>query len=255
MIHQYLVKNISANVSQKENDVSIDLNKKINDQLTEIRKSCHQEYISSNCNAAIDVSNKDFQIDTYGADKEVTLTGLEPTISSKVISSKAKIKAWSRNTCLVTDDSMLSYADETRMSRKFNVKVRSFPSAKANDMFYYIMPLLEKNPDYVILHVGTNHAVDHQSSYIISKIFKLKEFIQLKIPSCKVIISALIKRHDNKRASSVVGDVIQQLEQLNTETIINGNIEKNMLGKKGLHLNRNGLKQFAKNLIDAIREL
>ena len=28
-----------------------------------------------------------------------------------------------------------------------------------------------------------------------------------------------------------------------------------MLGKKGLHLNRNGLKQFSKNLIDAIREL
>ena len=28
-----------------------------------------------------------------------------------------------------------------------------------------------------------------------------------------------------------------------------------MLGKKGLHLNGNGLKRFAKNLIDAIREL
>ena len=28
-----------------------------------------------------------------------------------------------------------------------------------------------------------------------------------------------------------------------------------MLGKKGLHLNRNCLKQFAKNLINAIREL
>ena len=27
------------------------------------------------------------------------------------------------------------------------------------------------------------------------------------------------------------------------------------MGKKGLHLNRNGLKQFSKNLIDAIREL
>ena len=27
-----------------------------------------------------------------------------------------------------------------------------------------------------------------------------------------------------------------------------------MLGTKGLHLNRNGLKQLAKNLIDAIRE-
>ena len=28
-----------------------------------------------------------------------------------------------------------------------------------------------------------------------------------------------------------------------------------MLGKKGLHLNRNGLKQFPKNFIDAIWEL
>ena len=120
-------------------------------------------------------------------------------------------------------------------------------------MFYYLVPLLEKSPDYVILHVDTNDAVDHQSNNI-SKIFKLKEFIQLKVTSCKVIISTPIKRHDNKKASSVV-DVIQQLRQLNTETIINENIEENMLGKKGLHLSTNVLKHFAKNLIDAIRGL
>ena len=66
----------------------------------------------------------------------------------------------------------------------------------------------------------------------------MNDFIQLKVPSCKVITSAPIKRHDNKKASSVVDHVIQQ--QLNTETIINVNIKKNMLGKKGLHINRNG---------------
>ena len=141
------------------------------------------------------------------------------------------------------------------MSRKFNIKVRSFPGAKTDDTFYYLVPSLEKNPDYVNLHVGTNDVFDHQSSEIISKIFKLKEFIQLKVTSRKVIISTPIKRYDNKKESSVVDDVIQQLQQLNTETIINANIEENMLGKKGLHLNRNGLKQFAKNLIDAVREL
>ena len=113
------------------------------------------------------------------------------------------------------------------------------------------MSLLEKNPDYIILHVRTNDAVDRQSSDINSKIFRLKEFSQLKVPSCKVIISTPIKRHDNK----VVDDAIQQLQQLNTETIINANIKKNMLVKKGLHLNRNSLKQFAKNLTEAIREL
>ena len=65
-----LSKNVSANISQKEKDVSIDLNKKINDQLIEIRKFRHQEYISSNCNAAIDDVNKDIQIGNYDTDKK-----------------------------------------------------------------------------------------------------------------------------------------------------------------------------------------
>ena len=87
------------------------------------------------------------------------------------------------------------------------------------------MPLLEENSDYVILHVSTNDAVDHQSNKTFSKIFKSKEFIQPKVPSCKDIISIPIKRHGNKKASSVVNDVEQQLHQLNTETIISANIE------------------------------
>ena len=40
-----LSKSTSANISQKENNVSIDLNKKINDHLIEIRKSRHQESV------------------------------------------------------------------------------------------------------------------------------------------------------------------------------------------------------------------
>ena len=90
------------------------------------------------------------------------------------------------------------------------------------------MTLLDKNPDYDTVHVGINDVVDHQSSDVISKIFKLKEFIQLKVPSCKIIISIPIKRCDNKKVSSVVDDVIQQLHQLNTETIINVSMKKNM---------------------------
>ena len=64
-----------------------------------------------------------------------------------------------------------------------------------------------------------------------------------------------------KKASSFVDDAMQHQQintdvtSINTEKIINVNTEKNMLSKKGLHLNRNGLKQFAKSLIDAIREL
>ena len=60
-------------------------------------------------------------------------------------SPKAKAQAWRRGTCLVTGDSILSYIDETCMSSKFNVKVRSFPGAKTDDIFYYLLvPLLKK---------------------------------------------------------------------------------------------------------------
>ena len=114
-----LSKNTSANISQKENDVSIDLNKKINDQFIEIRKYRHQECISSNYNAAIDDINKDTQIDNYNTHKK---SNSHEVVDS--ISSKAKAKAWRRDTCLVTGDSMSSYIDETRISRKFNIKLR-----------------------------------------------------------------------------------------------------------------------------------
>ena len=67
---------------------------------------------------------------------------------------RVKTKAWPKGTFLVTGDSILGHKDETRMFRKIKVKVRYFPAAKTEDMFQYLVPLLEKMPDYVILHVG-----------------------------------------------------------------------------------------------------
>ena len=93
--------------------------------MIEIRKSRHQDYISSNCNVVIDGINNDTQIDNCDINKKSNSHEVADSTSPK-----AKTKAWPRRTCLVTGDSMLSYIDETRMSRKFNVKVRSFPGAE-----------------------------------------------------------------------------------------------------------------------------
>ena len=124
-----VIKTTSANISRKEN-TNIDLNKKLNDQLIKINKSRHQEYINSNCNAVIDDMNKDTRIDNYDTNKK---RNSHVVVDS--ISLKAKAKACPRGTCLVTGDSMLNYIDETRMSRKFEVKVRSFLGAKTDDTF------------------------------------------------------------------------------------------------------------------------
>ena len=72
---------------------------------------------------------------------------------------------------------MLGRIDETRVSRKFKVKVRPFPGAKREDMFHYFVPLLEKMLNYVILHVGINNAIDYEAIGIVKKILQVKEFI------------------------------------------------------------------------------
>ena len=141
------------------------------------------------------------------------------------ISPKTKTKGWSTGTCFG-----IELYWWTRMLRNFNVKVRYFPRAKKN-------------------------AIDHQSNDIIPKMFKLKEFIQLNVPSCKGYNFNINKKAWQWKSIECCRWCYTTVQQLNTETIINVNIEKNMLGRKGLDLYRNGLKQFAKNLIDAIRKL
>ena len=157
---------------------------------------------------------------------------------------RVKTKTWPKRTCLVVGDSMLEHIDETRMSRKFKVKVRPFSGAKTEDMLDYLVPLPEKMSDYVILHVGTNNAIDYEASDIVKKIIQVKKFIKLRVPNSKVIISKPIKRHNNDNASGVIDEVISQFEKLTIDMIGNEKIEKKQLEKRGLRLRGFGLKNL-----------
>ena len=42
--------------------------------------------------------------------------------------------------------------DERKISRKRLIKVRSFPGATYFDMYHYLVPILEKNSDNMMLH-------------------------------------------------------------------------------------------------------
>ena len=120
---------------------------------------------------------------------------------------RVKTKAWPKRTCLVTGDSMLGHTLCWHILMKLecpeNLKVR--PGAKTEGMFHYLVPLLEKVPDYVILYVGTNDAINYEASDIVKKILMIKEFIKFWVPNCKVISSRLIKGHDNDNASIMHG--------------------------------------------------
>ena len=92
--------------------------------------------------------------------------------------------------------------------------------------------------------------MNYKASDIAKKILQVKEFIKLRVPNRKVIISRPIKRCDNDSASRVIDKVIAQFQKLTNDMIGNENIEKKQLGKRGLHLNGFALKKFAQYLIN-----
>ena len=62
-------------------------------------------------------------------------------------------------------------------------------------MYDNMKPLLQKLPDYIILHIGPNDALDNTSRRIFDKILKMKTYIQKELQKCKITIATSIKQH------------------------------------------------------------
>ena len=61
-----------------------------------------------------------------------------------------------RKEIIIAGDSILKHLQSHKMSKNSRVKVSSFPECTTLDMKDHIKPLLRRNPDEVIIHVGTN---------------------------------------------------------------------------------------------------
>ena len=116
-------------------------------------------------------------------------------------------------------------------------------------------PLLKKCPDNIILHVGTNNTVNEPSKIVLYKLLNLKKFIKHTLPESNVVISDLITRTDNGKASLTVIKTNEHLHGLQMDVIDNGNITSNELNKGGLHLNPRGLGKLAINFTWRIKKL
>ena len=59
-----------------------------------------------------------------------------------------------RGTTVIVGDSIINGVTEKRMNKKDrHVKVRNFPRATVADMEYYFIPVIQKKPSNIILHV------------------------------------------------------------------------------------------------------
>ena len=151
-------------------------------------------------------------------------------------------------------DSTVSGIMEKKMSRNRKVKIRFFPGAKIKDMFHYAIPLLEKKPDYDILHIDTNDAAYKGGSDISNEILELMRFIKEKHPGHnKITLSAPINRTDNYNANKENERFISSLNKSDVSYITQDNIIKKHLYRDGSHLNRIGFTILAENFLSFIR--
>ena len=161
---------------------------------------------------------------------------------------------------IIAGDSMLKYINGRKLSSQISNQsltyVKAFPGATVEDMSDYIMPSLRRKPEEVILHVGTNNLKFSEPREIAEGIVNLGLKIQNHSPDCKITISSLISRSDqtlNGKIKDVSKIVNQFAKQHAWRTIPHSNIKNEHLNASGLHLNVQGTKLLAKNLISHLR--
>ena len=93
-------------------------------------------------------------------------------------------------------------------------------------MYHYLIPLLQKQPDNVILHVGTNYASSCNSSEIMNNNLKLRLFISQKLPNANVILSKPIMRSDTVAGNVTIEEVNNQLNDFDFDMIDNSNLSR-----------------------------
>ena len=86
-------------------------------------------------------------------------------------------EVWKKGTVLIVGDSVVSGLRESKMSFRRNIKVHFFPGVTIQDMYYYLVALLRKGPDEIILHVCTNDAPHMKADKILEELGKLKSLI------------------------------------------------------------------------------
>ena len=165
-----------------------------------------------------------------------------------------------KNTVLVVGDTMVSNINEKTLSRKYHMKVRSFLRANTRDLQDYVKPFIRKEPEKIINVIGTDDIERKPVNEILQSMKLVMDMILEKLLDCHIVISEIIRLADSRRniaelakLNGTINTFNQSLKIMNIDILRQHSIIQKHLGKDGLHLNFNGNKQLACNIIEKLR--
>ena len=150
---------------------------------------------------------------------------------------------------------MLSNIHKNTLSQRYHTKVRCFKGSTIADLHDYLKPLIKKKPAKIILMVGTNDLVNLSAAEMTKSIKALCDWILSSIPDCNIIVSEIVRREDKKFLNGKISEFNRALKTMNLDILRQQNITSTHLSKKGLHLNFEGNRQLAKNIIEKLRTI
>ena len=185
------VSDIAIADSPHKDDVSI------SEQLTNIRAEHHSKNLKrKQNNGAIPVKPL-----------EKTPISVTPVTEEDNLPSNGTPKKCPEVKICIAGDSILNGTDGSLLSRKRLVKVKQFPGATITDMYHHLTPILNRHPEFLILHIGTNGTSKGMPNEIVDKLLALKRFAVSQNKECQVIISTLTMYVDSSKNGNAVQKV------------------------------------------------
>ena len=135
-----------------------------------------------------------------------------------------------------------------------HVTVKSFSGARIEDREDYLRPLLRKEPEEIILDIGTNNIRDESPRMVGEGIVNLVTQIQQDSPSTHLAISSILPRSDNLELNDKVKEANKILlsfcRSRGLKMLHNTTLDLTCLNRRGLHLNRKSLQLLSKCYAD-----
>ena len=158
-----------------------------------------------------------------------------------------------RKKITITSDSMVKFLGSDEMFSVNNeVNIMKHPGFTTDDMVDYVRPVTRKEPDVIIMYVGTSD--ETQGVNTMSKVRKIVCVIQ-KVDSTRNIqlcFSSIVQRAD-KDYSKEIKDINTRLKSycLGKGMIFveNSNIYKSCLNNSKLHLSEKGSQLLSQNIL------
>ena len=157
---------------------------------------------------------------------------------------------------VVVGDSIIKNLQGRKLAKAVGhwVVVKAFPAATIHDMKSHIIPTVERCPDQICLHIGTNDLKSKEPHVVADAIVDLAREIENSCDA-EIVLSEITTRNDAH--SDAVKTVNRRLKQFSRQNgwklISHANITQNGLNKGGLHLNREGNDSLHRNFVNFLR--